>query len=114
MKFVLTGEALESFNELKRFFAYAPMLVYYNPMCHIMLEYNTSEFAILMILSQLIKETDQWHPVVFWSRKMAPAERNYRAGKSEMLAVIEDCKHWRYYLEGATYSIQVVINHMNF
>ena len=57
MKFVLTGEALKLFNELKHFFACAPLLVYYDPMHRIMLECNASEFAILAILSQLIKET---------------------------------------------------------
>ena len=113
MKFVLTGEALESFNELKRLFACAPMLVHYDPMRRIMLECDASGFAISAILSQLIEETGQWHPVAFWSRKMAPPERNYGAGESEMLAVVEGCKHWRHYLEGATYSIRVVTDHMN-
>ena len=65
MKFVFTGEALESFNELKHFFACAPMLVHYNLMRHIMLECDASGFAILVILSQLIEETGQWHPVAF-------------------------------------------------
>ena len=69
------------------------MLVYYNPMRHIMLECNTFGFVILAILSQLIEKTGQWHPVAFWLRKIALAERNYRAGKSKMLAVVESCKH---------------------
>ena len=51
MKFVLTGEALKSFNKLKYFFVWALMLVYYNLMHCIMLEYNASGFAILVILS---------------------------------------------------------------
>ena len=113
IKFVLTGEALKSFNELKRFFACAPMLVHYSPMRYIMLECNLFGFAISAILSQLIEETGQWHLVVFWSRKMASAEQNYGARESEMLAVVEGYKHWRHYLESATYSIQVVTNHMN-
>ena len=59
MKFVLTGKALESFNELKHFFTCAPMLVYYNPMRRIILECNVFGFAILAILSQLIEKTSQ-------------------------------------------------------
>ena len=65
IKFVFTGKALESFNELKRFYACASMLVHYNPMHRIMLECNLSRFAILVILSQLIEETSQWHPIAF-------------------------------------------------
>ena len=89
------------------------MLVYYNLMRRIMLECNASGFAILAILSQLIEKTGQWHPVAFWLRKMAPAEQNYRAGELEILAVVEEYKHWKHYLKGATYSIQVVTDHMN-
>ena len=113
IKFVFTGKALESFNELKHFFTYALMLVHYNPICHIMLECNASKFAILVIFSQLIKKTSQQHPIAFWSRKMALAEQNYRTGESEMLTVVESCKHQKHYLKGATYSIRVVTNHIN-
>ena len=59
IKFVLIGEPLEPFNNLKYFFAYTFMLIYYNLMCHIMLECNMSKFAILAILLQLIKKTGQ-------------------------------------------------------
>ena len=65
IKFILIGKALKSFNELKRLFACAFMLVYYDSICHIMLECNASRFAILAILLQLIKRTGQWHPVAF-------------------------------------------------
>ena len=65
IKFVLTGKVFKSFNKLKHFFACAPMLVYYNLIYCIMLECNVSKFVILAILSQLIEETGQWHPIVF-------------------------------------------------
>ena len=44
---------------------------------------------------------------------MAPVKWNYRAEESEILAVVEGCKHWRYYLEGAIYNIRVITNYMN-
>ena len=113
VKFVWTKEALELFMELKRLFACAPMLIHYDPSRRIMLECDASGFAIGAILSQLVGETGQWHPVAFWSRKMAPAERNYGVGESEMLAIVEACKHWRHYLEGSTYSVKVVTDHLN-
>ena len=113
VNFVMTQEALNSFNELKQLFSRALMLVHYNPTRRIMLECDASKFAIGAILSQLVETTGQWHPVAFWSRKMAPAEKNYGAKEAEMLAIIEICKHWRHYLEGAMYSIRVVTDHLN-
>ena len=65
MKFVLTNKALKSFNELKSFFPYVFILVYYDLMRHIMLECNVFRFAISMILLQIIEKTSQWHPVAF-------------------------------------------------
>ena len=59
MKYIFTNKTFELFNELKYFFAYAFMLVYYNLICCIMLECNISKFAILAILLQLIKKTSQ-------------------------------------------------------
>ena len=44
---------------------------------------------------------------------MALAEQNYGAEGSKMFAVVEDCKYWKHYLKGATYSIWVVTDHMN-
>ena len=53
------------------------------------------------------------HPVAFWSRKCLPAECNYDIHDREMLAIIESMKHWRHYLEGAKYPIQVFSDHKN-
>lgn len=54
IKFVFTSKTLKLFNELKYFFTYAFMLIYYNLMHRIMLEYNVFQFVILAILLQLI------------------------------------------------------------
>ena len=53
------------------------------------------------------------HPVAFWSRKCLPVECNYDIHDREMLAIIESMKHWRHYLEGAKYPIQVFSDHKN-
>jgi hypothetical protein len=68
------------------------------------LETDSSSFAIAGILSQLVdqarskapkkaltlgkKVKQDWHPVAFWLRTMAPTERNYIAGDQEMLAIV--------------------------
>ena len=113
IKFDMTQAVLRLFDKLKQRFASALMLIHYNPSRQIMLECDVSGFAIGAILSQLVSETSIWHPVEFWSRKIILAERNYGASKAEMLAIVCACKHWRHYLEGATYGIRVVTNHLN-
>ena len=113
MKFNLTQAAIESFHELKRRFTTAPMLRHYDPDKRLQLETDASGFAISGILSQLWESTGQWHPIAFWSRKQAKAELNYGAGEGELLAVVEACKQWRHYLEGAAHRIRVITDHCN-
>ena len=38
---------------------------------------------------------------------------NYGMGESEMLAIVEACKQWRHYVEGATHRVVVIIDHAN-
>jgi hypothetical protein len=46
------------------------------------------------------KHTDGIHPVVFWSRKLIPAETNYPTHERELLALVEICKKFRALLIG--------------
>ena len=89
----MTQEILDFFNELKRLFVFASMLVQYDITCCIMLECDASGFAIGTILSRLVSETGQWHSIAFWSHKMGPVEKNYGVREAEMLIIVEVCKH---------------------
>jgi hypothetical protein len=44
---------------------------------------------------------------------MADVERNYSVGDREMLAIVKAYRHWRHYLEGSTYPVQVLTGHHN-
>ena len=112
-KFVLKKKTKEVFEKLKRLFTTAPILVHYNLAWRIMVESDTFSFTILTVISQLLEVTGQWHSVAFWLQKMQPVKRNYRVGKSEMLAIVEACKHWQHYLEDATYKVRMITNHCN-
>ena len=113
MKFNLTQATIELFHELKQRFTTASMLRHYNLDKRLQLETDTSGFAISGILLQLWESTRQWHPITFWSQKQAKAKLNYGAGKGELLAVVEACKQWRHYLEGAAHRIRVITDHCN-
>jgi hypothetical protein len=56
--------------------------------------------AVLMQLDKVI---------AYYSKKFSPAELNYTVGEKELLALINACKEWRCYLEGAR--ITLVTDH---
>ena len=43
--------------------------------------------------------------MAFHSAKYNPAERNYRAGDKELLAIVQACTKWHCYLEGLPYVV---------
>jgi RNase H-like domain found in reverse transcriptase len=47
-----------------------------------------------------VRKTNQWHPVAFFSKTMAPAECNYGIHDKEMLAIIRALQEYIADLEG--------------
>jgi hypothetical protein len=97
------------FRRLQQAFTTTPVLVHFDPDKPIRLETDLSGFAIAGIMFQPVdqnyrkapkgaptpvkKVVRDWHPVAFWSRTMAPAERNYTVGDQEMLAIVMSCRY---------------------
>jgi hypothetical protein len=115
--FTWTEAAGKSFEDLKEAFTTAPVLVHFDPSKKIRVETDASKFAIAGTISQQVDTSDgpkkHWHPVAFWSRKLSGAERNYSTHDGELLAIVEAFKHWRHYLEGSRFTIEVVTDHNN-
>jgi len=106
------AEADAAFSELKRRFTMAPILALFDPAKEVIIETDALDFAIGAILSQRDEER-RLHPVAFHSRKFQLAEINYEIHDKELLAVVDDFKHWRRYCEGATHQVQVYSDHQN-
>jgi len=87
------AEAGAAFTELKKRFTTAPILAHFDPAKEVIIETDTSDFAIGAILSQRDEER-HLHPVAFHSRKFQPAEINYEIHDKELLAVVDAFKHW--------------------
>lgn len=51
--------------------------------------------------------------VLFFSRRLSSAERNYDIGNRELLAVMLALEEWRHWLEGAEQPFIVWIDHKN-
>ena len=128
--FLFLDEVRSTFIKLKEKFSSTSILRHFNPKKAVHLETNASAFAIAGILSQqgagepgvdwcqststIERDTAaHWHPVMFWSRTIVPAERNYRTKDQEMLAIVISLWHWCHYTKGATYPVQVLTNHNN-
>ncbi|KAL1952652.1 hypothetical protein VTO42DRAFT_4569 [Malbranchea cinnamomea] len=115
--FLFIQEVHKAFQELKQAFRCEPLLRHFDPEKPIRLEMDASLFAAGTVLSQLWDNGDgngkQWHPISFWSFKFEPAECNYGTPDQEMLAIVKAFTHWRHYLEGSRYPVEVLTDHAN-
>jgi transposase InsO family protein len=111
----LSPGAVRSFESLKEAFCQAPVLRHFDPEKPSRLETDASGEAISGILHQLHEHEGklQWHPVAFYSRKLIAAERHYETYDGELLAIVESCKHFRHYVEGAQHQLEVISDHNN-
>ena len=90
--FLIPGAKL-AFTKLKQAFLKAPILHHFDPERHIQIETDASGYAIGGVLSQLtLDDLDQWHPMVFFSRKIIPAETRYKTHDGKLLAIVEAFK----------------------
>ena len=114
-KIQLNEAARQSFQILKDAFIQAPLMKHFDKFLPAQVEADASEDAVAAILTQQHRFNGEahWHPVAYWSRKLEPAERNYRTGEQEMLTIVNAFTQWRHYLEGAKFQTLVLTDHAN-
>ena len=88
------------------------MLIHFNSELHLRVKTDASGYALTGILSQFVSERT-WYPVIFWLKKMIPAEQQYKIHNQELLVIVMIFKQWRHYLEGSAHSIEVLTDHNN-
>jgi len=86
-------EAETAFRKLKHRFTTAPILAHFEPKKPVIIEMDTSDFALGAVLSQQSEE-GRLHPVAFHSRKFQPTEINNEIHDKELLAIVDAFKHW--------------------
>ena len=74
-----------------------------------MIETDASDGVIAGVLSQ--QHGDDWFPVAYFSKTMAPAECNYGIHDKEMLAIVKSLDEWRPELQNTVKRIQVYTDH---
>jgi len=77
------------------------------------METDASDYAYGAVLSQKNPEDQKYHPVVFYSKSMNPAERNYGISDKEALAIVQALQHWWHWLEGTTIPVEIITDHKN-
>ena len=70
----------------------------------IVLQTDASEIGIGAVLSK-VDEYEQDRPVVYYSRKLKKAEKNYATVERECLAIVESIKHFEVYLTGVPFTV---------
>jgi hypothetical protein len=110
--FKWTEEQEDAFQGIKERMTSAPVLRMMDPQRPITVETDASDFAIGACMSQPDDE-GRLHPVMFYSRKMTPAEQNYDIHDKELLAIVDTFREWRVYLQGTIHQVKVLTDHKN-
>ena len=76
------------------------------------IETDASDHTIAGIISQP-DDQGRLRPLVFYSKKLGPAECNYQIYEKELLAIVTALKEWRQYVEGNKKTVKVITDHRN-
>ncbi|KAI2645462.1 Retrovirus-related Pol polyprotein from transposon 17.6 [Labeo rohita] len=98
-----TAAAEEAFTQIKTALTSSPVLRAPNFSCPFLLQTDASDTGLGAVLSQ-IQEGEE-HPVIYVSRKLTPAERNYATVEKEALAIKWAVLELRYYLLGRKFTL---------
>ena len=91
----------------------ALVLVQWEPGDPLIVETDTSDYALGAILSTITPSNNQVHPVAFHSRTFTSMELNYDVHDKELLAIFKAFKCWRHHLEGSPTPVDVIMDHEN-
>ena len=100
-----------AFETIKEAFANSKVLQIFDPELPTEVETDVSNGALGACLGQ--QKDKKLVPVAFYSRKLAPAELNYKIHDKELLAIVDALKQWRVYLEGSKTEVKVYSDHKN-
>jgi transposase InsO family protein len=111
-EFVWEKEEERAFQDVKNAYRDEQVLILYDPEKQTWLHADASDYAIGAEISQ--KDSNgKRRPVLFYSRKLLPAEMNYATPDKELLAIVQTMKKFQHYLRGTKYPVIVKSDHRN-
>ena len=97
---------------LKEIFTKGLILTIFDLAKKIIVEIDTNKIVLGSILSQPDEEK-RLYPVIFYFRKFITSELNYDIYDKELLAIVDNFKIWKIYLEKLKYIIKVYTDYKN-
>ena len=97
----------------KKAFTTAPILAHWIPGTPLIIETDTSDYAVAAILSTISLTDSKIHLITFHSWTFTPPKLNYDVHNKELLTIFEVFKIWHHYLEGSPTLVDVVTDHKN-
>ena len=101
--FVWSQACEESFTAIKNALCAATMLTFLDPSMSLELVCDASNVAVGAVVQQ--RSGDRVEPLMFFSRKLKPAQTHYSTYDKELLAIFLAVKHFQYLLEGRDFRI---------
>ncbi len=97
-------EMNQAFAKAKDQLASATLLVHPDPSAAINVTTDASDVAVGAVLQQWTLKVG-WEPLAFFSRKLREPEVKYSAYDKELLAIKLALRHFRYHVEGRTFTV---------
>lgn len=102
-KFTWSDECDNAFLVAKNAIAEATLLVHPKENANLSITTDASGIAVGGVLQQF--SNNAWEPLAFFSKKLSDAEIKYSAFDRELLAIYMSIKHFRYFVEGRTFTV---------
>ena len=99
-----TSDEQTAFQRLKDGLVSAPVLGYPDPKLPYILDTDASAVGVGAVLSQIQEGKER--VIAYYSKTLAPPERNYCVTRRELLAVVKAVKHFRPYLYGTKFKLR--------
>ena len=113
IKFVWFIEAQKAFDELKRTFTNASVLVHFDWKFETRMKIDSSDREADEVLNQKNSD-DQWHSIAYFSYKFKESEKRWNTHDKKLYVIMLDFKNWRHYLQDSKHIVRVITNHNNF
>ena len=111
-EFSWTEKEEKTFQRIKDEYRGEKMLILIDLEKQIWVYADASDYALGSEISQL-DENGKRRPVLFYSRKLTPAEMNYSTADKELLAIVQTLKKFQHYLRGTKYPVIIKSDHKN-
>ena len=110
VQFAWTANCKKVFQELKQHVCKDLILCYFGSSKQCFVETDSLDYVNANVLLQM-GENGLLHPIAYFSRRIAPAECNYKIYNKKLLAIIWCFKEWRLELEGTNLPMKVLTDH---